>query len=246
MRICTLGSGSTGNATLVEAPGGWILVDAGLSWRELHRRAARMGLRLAGASTVLLTHEHTDHTRGLASLLRRGVEVWASPGTLRALGIPGRQLSGRQEILGLTVLPFPVPHDAAEPLGFRFEVDGTTFALATDLGSVPEELLAALAGAQLVVLEANHDLTLLLGGPYPWHLKMRILGPQGHLANDAAGQTLARLTRSGLRAAVLAHLSQENNTPALALETVARSLGDWDGRLYLTYPDRPGAVISLG
>ncbi|HIQ00259.1 TPA: MBL fold metallo-hydrolase, partial [Candidatus Bipolaricaulota bacterium] len=110
MRICTLGSGSTGNATLVEAPGGWILVDAGLSWRELHRRAARMGLRLAGASTVLLTHEHTDHTRGLASLLRRGVEVWASPGTLRALGIPGRQLSGRQEILGLTVLPFPVPH----------------------------------------------------------------------------------------------------------------------------------------
>lgn len=246
MRICTLASGSTGNATLVEAPGGWLLVDAGLSWRELHRRAGRMGLRLTGVNTVLLTHEHTDHARGLASLLRRGVEVWASPGTLRALGIPGRPFLGPQEILGLTVRPFRVPHDAAEPLGFRFEANGTAFALATDLGSVPEGLLATLAGASLVVLEANHDLSLLLGGPYPWHLKMRILGPQGHLANDVAGQALAQLSQEGLRAAVLAHLSQENNTPALALETVARALEDWDGRLYLTYPDRPSSVISLG
>lgn len=246
MRICTLGSGSTGNATLVEAPRGWILVDAGLSWREVHRRAGRMGLRLDGVGTVLLTHEHTDHVRGLASLLRRGAEVWASPGTLRALGIAGRPLSGPVEILGLTVRPFRVPHDATEPLGFRFEENGAAFALATDLGSVPEGLLTALAGASLVVLETNHDLSLLLGGPYPWHLKMRILGPNGHLDNDAAGQALARLSREGLRAAVLAHLSQENNTPALALETVARALGDWDGRLYLTYPDRSSSVISLG
>ncbi|RLE31040.1 MBL fold metallo-hydrolase [Candidatus Acetothermia bacterium] len=245
MRVCTLGSGSAGNATLVEAPGGWLLVDAGFSWRELRRRAARMGLSVDGATTLLITHEHTDHVRGLASLLRRGVQVWASPGTLRALGIQGRPLTGPEEILGLTVRPFRVLHDAAEPLGFRLELDGTSLVLATDLGLVTEEVQGALAGATAAILEANHDLTLLLGGPYPWHLKMRILGPKGHLANDATGQALAPLAGQGLKAAFLAHISQENNTPALALETVARALGDWEGRLYLTYPDRPSSVLSL-
>ena len=245
MRVCTLGSGSAGNAALVEAPRGWILVDAGFSWRELRRRAGRMGVSLETVTTLLITHEHTDHVRGLRSLLRRGVEVWASSGTLRALGVPGNPLSGPQEILGLTVRPFRVPHDAAEPLGFRFELDGTSLVVATDLGTVNDGVQQALAGATAVVLEVNHDLALLLGGPYPWHLKMRILGPKGHLANDAAGQALAPLASQGLKAAFLAHISQENNTPALALETVAQALGDWDGRLYLTYPDRPSSVLSL-
>lgn len=221
------------------------MVDAGLSWREIRRRAAKMGLSLPDPPVVLITHEHTDHVRGLATLLRRGAEVWASPGTLRALGIAGRPLTGPQEILGLRVRPFRVPHDAAEPIGFRFEFNGTALALATDLGAVTPEVERMVAGVQAAVLEANHDLNLLLGGPYPWHLKMRILGPKGHLANDAAGRALAPLTSSGLRAAMLAHLSQENNTPGLALETVARALGDWDGRLYLTYPDRPSSVVSL-
>ncbi|MCD6128651.1 MBL fold metallo-hydrolase [Candidatus Bipolaricaulota bacterium] len=245
MRICALGSGSAGNAFLVEAPRGWLLVDAGLPWREIRRRAARIGLHLNPPSTVVITHEHIDHVRGLSTLLRRGAKVWASPGTLRALGIPGHALTGEEEILGLFLRPFRVSHDAAQPLGFRFELDGAAFGLATDLGQVTPEVTSALSGCRFVVLEANHDLSLLLSGPYPWPLKMRILSPKGHLANDETGRVLARLSRDGLRAALLAHLSQENNTPQLALETVARALDGWDGRLYLAYPDRPSAVISL-
>jgi len=217
LRICALGSGSAGNAFLVEAPRGWLLVDAGLPWREIRRRAARIGLHLDRPSTVVITHEHTDHVRGLSTLLRRGAEVWASPGTLRALGIPGHAITGEE----------------------------AAFGLATDLGQVTPEVTSALSGCSLVVLEANHDLSLLLSGPYPWPLKMRILSPKGHLANDETGRVLAGLSRDGLRAALLAHLSQENNTPQLALETVARALDGWDGRLYLAYPDRPSAVISL-
>jgi phosphoribosyl 1,2-cyclic phosphodiesterase len=130
-------------------------------------------------------------------------------------------------------------------LGFRFELDGKAFGLATDLGLVTEEVRTALSGCSLAIFEANHDLSLLLGGPYPWPLKMRILGPKGHLANDEAGRILCELAKEGLEEVLLAHISQENNTPALALETVARALDGWEGRLYLTYPDRPSAVVSL-
>jgi phosphoribosyl 1,2-cyclic phosphodiesterase len=245
VRICVLGSGSAGNATLVEAPQGWILVDAGFSWRELERRIARTGLNVGRITTVLVTHEHIDHVRGLGSLVRRGAEVWASPGTLRALGLTGRPLTGPVELLGLTVRPFRIPHDAAEPVGFRFEFDGLAAALATDLGTITPEVRRALSGTQAVVLESNHDLSLLLGGSYPWHLKLRIMGPRGHLANDEAGKALADLAQDGLKAAMLAHLSRENNRPALALDTVARALANWDGRLYLTYQDRPSSIISL-
>jgi len=245
VRVCALGSGSSGNSALVEAPRGWLLVDAGLPWREVRRRAARIGFHLKHPPPVILTHEHTDHVRGLSTLLRRGAEVWASPGTLAALGISGHAITGEEEILGLFLRPFRVSHDATQPLGFRFELDGAAFGLATDLGQVTPEVTSALSGCKLVIFEANHDLSLLLGGPYPWPLKMRILSPKGHLANDETGRVLAGLSRGGLQAALLAHLSQENNTPQLALDTVARALDGWDGRLYLTYPDRPSAVISL-
>lgn len=222
------------------------MVDAGLPWRELRRRAARIGARAESITTLLLSHEHTDHVRGLGPLLRRGIKVWASPGTLAALGIPGQPLSSPVDILGLTVRPFPLPHDAAEPLGFRFEANGAALGLATDLGSVPPDVLEALRGCQVVALEANHDLQLLLGGPYPWPLKLRIMGPRGHLGNHETGQTLAQLAQTGLRAALLAHLSRENNAPHLALDTVARALPDWEGKLYLTYPDRPSSVVGGG
>ncbi len=246
MRVCALGSGSSGNCFLVEAPRGWLLVDAGLPWRELRRRAARIGVRAEAITTLLLSHEHADHVRGLGPLVRRGVAVWASPGTLAALGISGHPLRGPTEILGLAVHPFPLPHDAEQPVGFRFELNGAALGLATDLGSVSSEVLAALRGCQVVVLEANHDLNLLLGGPYPWPLKLRILGPRGHLGNHETGQALAQLARTGLRAALLAHLSRENNAPHLALDTVARALPNWDGKLYLTYPDRPSSVVGGG
>ncbi len=201
-------------------------------------------MTLTGLRWALLTHEHTDHVRGLAPLLRRGVQIAASAGTLRALGIPGLPLEPGVEIEGVHVFPFSVSHDAREPLGFRLETNGARAGIATDLGRITDEVLSALTGCQAVILEANHDVARLLAGPYPWPLKLRILGPEGHLANEEAGQAI-RLLGEGLQHVVLAHLSDENNTPALALETVAKAVGDWGGRIYLTYPDRPGVVVRV-
>ncbi len=243
MRVCALGSGSAGNALLLEGPRGPLLVDAGLSWRETEARSARSGVSLAGLQWVLLTHEHSDHVRGLDPLLRRGVRVAASAGTLRALGIEGTALEPGIEMEGIRVFPFPISHDAREPIGLRFEANGSRVGIATDLGQITEDVVAALVGCQTVVLEANHDVSLLLAGPYPWPLKLRILGPEGHLSNAETGQII-RLMGNGLRQVLLAHLSEENNTPALALETVAQALDGWGGRLYLAYPDRPSVVVG--
>ncbi|GAB4304816.1 MAG: MBL fold metallo-hydrolase [Candidatus Bipolaricaulota bacterium] len=243
MRVCTLGSGSSGNALLVEGPEGPLLVDAGLPWRELEARSARVGLRLTGLRWAVLTHEHADHVRGLDPLVRRGVDVAASAGTLRALGIEGTVLEPGIEIAGIRLFPFAVPHDAREPVGLRLEADGSRIGIATDLGQITDGILAALAPCQTVVLEANHDVSMLLAGPYPWPLKVRILGPDGHLANEEAGRTIRTLGDSVERV-LLAHLSEENNRPALALETVARAVDGWGGRLYLTYPERPSVVVG--
>jgi phosphoribosyl 1,2-cyclic phosphodiesterase len=243
LRVCALGSGSTGNALLIEGPQGPLLVDAGLSWREVLVRSAKAGLSLTGLEWVIVTHEHADHVRGLATLRRRGIRVAGRLGTLRALGIEGTPLKPGIELGGVRVTPFAIPHDAAQPIGLRLETNGERVGIATDLGQITEGVLSALSGCQTVVLEANHDLSMLLAGPYPWPLKLRILGPEGHLANAEAGRAL-RALGNGLRQVLLAHLSQENNTPALALETAARALDGWNGRLYLTYPDRPSAVVS--
>lgn len=245
MRLCVLGSGSTGNALLVELEGGVVLVDCGLLWRDLKARAERAGFSLRGLRSVCVTHEHADHVRGLDALVRRGVKVLASSGTLAALGVKGIPLEPGVELLGARFFPIPLPHDAREPTGLCLELNGTRMGIVTDLGRVTTTILEKLRGCETLVFEANHDLEMLLSGPYPWPLKLRILGPLGHLANDEAGQAL-RTLRDWAKTVFLAHLSQENNTPTLALETVARALGDWDGRLFLTYPDRPSAVVSGG
>ncbi|MEN3010754.1 MAG: MBL fold metallo-hydrolase [Candidatus Bipolaricaulaceae bacterium] len=245
MRLCVLGSGSAGNALLVEGPEGPVLVDCGLLWSELVARAKRAGLSLAGLRYVLLTHEHADHVRGLASLRRRGAKVVASAGTLRALGVRGLVAEPGLEVAGIRLFPIPLPHDAREPLGFRLECAGLRVGVVTDLGRVTPPVLESLKGCALLVFESNHDLEMLLTGPYPWPLKMRILGPLGHLANDEAAQAL-RALRDWAQTVFLAHLSQENNRPELALETVAQALNGWKGHLLLTYPDRPSAVFASG
>jgi phosphoribosyl 1,2-cyclic phosphodiesterase len=240
-----LGSGSSGNALLLEAEDGLFLVDCGLLWRDLKARAERAGFSLRGLRYVFITHEHTDHVRGLDSLVRRGVKVLASSGTLQALGIRGIPVEPGLELLGLKLFPIPLSHDAREPTGLRLEQNGMKVGIVTDLGRVTPVVLENLKGCDTLVFESNHDLGMLLSGPYPWPLKMRILGPFGHLANDEAGQTL-RLFRDWAKIVFLAHLSQENNRPQLALETVAQAMDGWQGHLLLTYPDRPSPVISGG
>jgi len=243
LRFCTLASGSTGNATLIEGPRGPVLVDVGLSWRETMRRAARAGMSTSELEWVIVTHEHADHVRGLKTALRRGLRLAASVGTLRALGVDGVPLEAGMELAGITVNPFPVPHDAAQPVGLRLETPDARLAVVSDLGRMTPEVLAAVRGCTHLILEANHDPEMLLAGPYPWPIKMRILGPNGHLANEESARTLVQLGPTGPRSVLLAHLSQENNSPGRALEAVARGLNGGRTDLYLTYPDRPSAVL---
>ncbi|MBC7318715.1 MBL fold metallo-hydrolase [Candidatus Bipolaricaulota bacterium] len=245
MKLCVLGSGSSGNALLLDTGEGLILVDCGLLWRDLLARANRAGLSLRGLRYVYVTHEHADHVRGLDQVLRHGAKLVGSPGTLAALGVKGLPVQPGLELLGAKFFPIPLSHDASEPTGLRIELDGTKIGIVTDLGRVTPTVMEALKGCEKLVFEANHDLGMLLSGPYPWPLKMRILGPFGHLANDEAAQALRSL-RDWAKTVFLAHLSQENNTPSLALETVARAMDDWNGHLLLTYPDRPSAVVSGG
>lgn len=224
LRFRVLGSGSTGNATLVEAGETRILLDAGLGPRVLAERVEAAGVDPGSIAAVVLSHEHNDHARGAVAFCRRfGVRIVASRGTYAAAGLGAEELPGFDvleperplAVGGLRVLGCAVPHDAAGPLAFVVSSNGSRFGHATDLGHVNPALTAAFRDCDAILIESNYDPTLLGGGPYPWSLKERILGPRGHLSND----DVARYLRSGLsercRTLVLAHVSQKNNHPEL-------------------------------
>ncbi len=260
MRLCVLSSGSGGNSLWVEAGGARVLVDAGLSLRETRRRCASMGLDLRDLTDVLLTHEHADHCFGAATIARKlGARVHATPGTLRALRDPpprelcfalpndGALLLGG----GLHVRAIPVPHDAVEPVAYAFEerLGGRSVraAVVTDLGCAPRALARALRGLDALVLEMNHDARLLLEGPYPASLKRRVRGGRGHLSNAQAAQLVGQVLHPGFRHLVLAHLSEQNNTPAHARREAEAVLELHGGRaaLHVAGQARPLAPIEL-
>lgn len=230
MRLTILSSGSGGNCALVEGGGASVLVDAGLPLRETRARAKAAGASVECADALLITHEHADHG-GCAGVLSRklGLPVWATPGTHAALRDgPRAELCIEVESLAwlrvgasdLWARAVPLPHDAREPVAWTFEERGESgiarAAIVTDLGHAPESLAAQLGLLDLLVLEFNHDLQMLLEGPYPWPLKQRVRGAHGHLSNAQAAQLLGQLCHPGLSHLVLAHLSEHNNTPALA------------------------------
>jgi phosphoribosyl 1,2-cyclic phosphodiesterase len=238
MRFCSLGSGSSGNSTLVEASQGItstrLLVDAGFSARELTRRLARAGCTPAELDALFITHEHGDHIGcALAFASRHRLPLIMSRGTWRAVGNadfdPGLLRivkSGEAVALGdLELRPFAVPHDAQEPLQLTLDDGAARLGLLTDLGCAPDDVASALAGCQALLLECNHDEALLRDGPYPPSLKKRILGSHGHLSNTAAADLLARCRHAALRDVVAAHLSERNNSPTLAREALAAVLG---------------------
>jgi phosphoribosyl 1,2-cyclic phosphodiesterase len=238
MRFCSLGSGSTGNATLIEASAGItttrVLVDCGFSLRELQRRLAMRGLSADDIDAVFVTHEHGDHVGCAFHLARKhGVPVWTSRGTWRAIGQPelpdgllhfARDLSPVQ--LGdLELTPYTVPHDAHEPLQLRATDGAVCLGVLTDAGCATTHLLAQLQHCQALLLECNHDLTLLANSAYPASLKARIAGRLGHLANDTSAQILAKCMHAGLKHLVAAHLSERNNRPELAQAALAAVFG---------------------
>ncbi len=237
MRFALLGSGSRGNATLVEAGDSRVLVDCGFSVAETERRLGRLGLVAADIDALLVTHEHGDHIRGVAPFARRhGTPVWMTAGTAlaaRDTDLPVVEWHSGHEpfvIGGLEITPFPVPHDAREPCQFTFSDGARRLGVLTDLGSPTPCVVAALDGCDALVLECNHDPGLLARGPYPPALKARVAGALGHLSNGQAADLLGRLDCSRLQHLVAAHLSEKNNLPALATAALAGVLGcgaDW-------------------
>ena len=226
MRLSVLSSGSSGNATYLEAGGRGFLIDAGFSCKRLQGLLARIGRDLSDVSAVLLTHSHNDHTCGVRSLLREHkVPVYAAPGVAEAIKGAATVDVGETLDLGgdIGAAFFEVPHDAPT-YGLRVSDGGRTSALATDLGEVVPETLRFLRGADAVVLEANHDPDWLRNGPYAAALKRRVASPLGHLSNQQAAEAACALAPHGLKDLVLAHLSDTNNSPARACGTVHRAL----------------------
>lgn len=238
MRFASLGSGSRGNATLVEAAGTRVLVDNGFGLRECSRRLARLGVTPDTLSGILLTHEHSDHVSGVASFAaRHRVPVYLTGGTqqvmqergyLDGVSIEFRRVSrGVKFTVGdFSVSPVRVPHDAREPCQYVFEAGGLRLGILTDIGSLTPQVVEAYSACHAMLLECNHDSRMLADGPYHASLKARVGGDFGHLSNAQAAHLLKQVDRERLQHLVLGHLSENNNRSALALEAAAQAL-DW-------------------
>ena len=249
LTVHILASGSEGNCLLVSAGGTHLLVDAGISARRICGALQALALSPADISGVLLTHEHTDHICGVATLTKQHrLPLYASCGTAEALCRKSSCVSdvlrvipraGAFDIGNARITVFPTSHDATESIDFRVDHDGASIGILTDTGVVTPEAEQALQGVGLLVLESNHDVDRLRSGPYPYHLKQRVLGSQGHLSNEDAAAFAARMAACGTECIVLAHLSKENNTPQLAYDAVDRALraGGAQVRLYVAPRD---------
>lgn len=229
--VTSLGSGSSGNALLVQTGSATVLVDCGVGVRKLTHALATSGKRLQDVDAVLLTHEHVDHSREAGRVQRLGATIIGTQGTAQSANLNGGPCAvlgqGRPVTLGdLDISGIPVAHDAAEPCGFLIRAGATTVCVFTDLGSVSGAVAEAVAEADLIVIEANHDEQMLRRGPYPAHLQRRILAPTGHLSNVTTAELLATALRNTRKAPTvwLAHLSETNNRPRLAVSTVTQRL----------------------
>lgn len=232
-RLVSLASGSSGNALLVQHDTVTGLIDCGIGANRLRSELLAFGLRLSELSFVYVTHEHIDHIRAAPALMRAGVPIVTGPGTARAMGVdPGSWIGVRHgtrfECGGIEVRAVRTSHDAAEPLGAVVSFGGITAAVFTDLGEWDEITVDAMRDADVIVVEANHNLEMLKRGPYPAHLKRRVLSSVGHLSNEDCGRLteVVRQRASRLPVIYLAHLSETNNTPGQAVLDVATS-GSW-------------------
>ena len=225
LKLIPLGSGSKGNATLVRGGDTLVLVDCGFAMREIEARMATVGYSPQDLSAVFVTHEHSDHVKGLGPFLRRHrLPVYLSHGTWH--GLKDKRFEGVNCISphqsfavgDLQVEPFPVPHDAREPCQYKFVHKGLRVGIMTDIGHVTPHLIACAKACDGLLLESNHDPQMLRDGPYPWMLQERIRNGYGHLSNEAAAGLLGRLDLPKLQFVALGHLSESNNTPNTARE----------------------------
>lgn len=234
MQFASIGSGSKGNATLVEVDGTTILVDCGFSMRETEKRLQRLGRTASEITAILVTHEHGDHVSGVASLSKRyDIPVWSSKGTARAAGLEqlenwnGINIHDKFEICSLEIQPVAVPHDALEPCQFIFTDGDWRLGILTDTGSITPYIEEQYSACDAFILEANHDTAMLEEGPYPYSLKQRVGGNYGHLNNQQARDLLSTIDISKLQYLVASHISDKNNTVALARDAMSEAL-DYD------------------
>ncbi len=256
VKISVLGSSSSGNCTFIATSQTRILLDAGFNPTQTLKRLCAIGESLDGIDALIISHEHTDHLGGLAGLLsKRDLPVYIGEETFAAMNprIPCDRLefitAGQPFMLkDLKISPFSIPHDAVDPLGFTFESGGIKVGHVTDLGYMTELVTQRLKGCDVIVLESNHDLEMLKVGPYPWFLKQRIMGREGHLSNEGAARFFTEGFDGQARYVVLAHLSESNNHPDIARMVAAEALeprGFDLERLYLAGKVAPSPVIEV-
>ena len=253
LAICMLASGSKGNATYISNGNTSILIDAGLSGVEIQRRLVSRNLDPEHLDAIIVSHEHSDHIQGVGVLSRRyNVPVYINQKTHRASPKLGSLYETRSfecgmtfQISNLTIHPFSISHDAEDPVGFKIGQNGTSIAIATDLGIATSVVKEHLKHCVLLILEANHDPRMLENGPYPWPLKQRIKSRTGHLSNTSSKILLEELQHENLQHVILAHLSEINNTPRLAFEEVAKALTRCNAKLSVADQYVSGPVIYL-
>ena len=249
-RIVSLYSGSGGNSTFIRVGGDAILIDAGKSARALCRALENIGEDIDNIKAIFITHEHTDHVSALEVIAKKH----AIP--IHITSVSAERFDERstpccfsriithpcefcEQVGELQVRSFRTPHDSRMSVGYRIELDGCAIGYATDIGYISDEIKANLLGCEAVVLESNHDVDMLMTGPYPRDLKMRVASKRGHLSNCECADFAIELAKSGTRGILLAHLSKENNEPSLALEEVERAVSDFGVRVLVADPDEP-------
>lgn len=254
-RIYPLFSSSKGNSTYIGNKNRGILIDDGISFSRLKKAFDVNDIPLEAVKAVFITHEHSDHIKGLSILTKKlRVPVYAQAYTLEILGdrinSEGFEIKDHEDICDMRISCFPTPHDTKESCGYRIEFeDGEKCAVCTDLGYVPQNVLNNLLGLDAVLIESNYDVEMLRNGPYEYYLKTRIFSKNGHLSNDDCGELVKRLVESGTEKIILGHLSQENNTPELADRTVERHLAGFrrnsDYMLSVAPVETNGGFISF-
>jgi phosphoribosyl 1,2-cyclic phosphodiesterase len=255
VRICVLGSGSRGNSTLIATERTRLLVDVGFSRKETLARLSAAGERADGFDALVISHEHTDHVRGLKGLaLGSKAPIYITCATRDAIQWDPRlerfelfEAGTKFAIGDIEIAPFSIPHDAADPVAFTLETQGIKIGLVTDLGYIPELVKQRVLGCHCLIFESNHDLEMLKSGPYPWYVKQRVMGRQGHLSNHATGEFLGGEYDGAAAVLVLAHLSEQNNHPEIARSIAAKALGLRSNRaeLHLASQSEPTPVFRF-
>ncbi|RQW84666.1 MAG: MBL fold metallo-hydrolase [Geobacter sp.] len=256
MRVCLLASGSKGNSLFIETGETKILVDAGLSAREIAFRLETIGVNASELSGILISHEHTDHIRGAGTLARKfKIPVLISYSAshqshehFRSVSLVEFETGCSFEFKDILIDPFPITHDSADPVGFVIDSHEARIGFATDLGIVTRLVQEKLKKSRVLVLESNHDENMLLNGPYPWHLKQRIKSRHGHLSNVESAALLMEVMHPGLEGVFLAHLSEANNNPEIALGVHRKQLSGTtvcSPRIFVGNQQSVSEVLSL-